>query len=211
MNADLSMVLSLRRVLESAESGMGMARSIVKELRGAQREGADSARMTLLGFPLAVSLRPLVEGKSEEVSMLASLIVSTPRSSAVLVGRSGGELANTLERWVKVKENGRLEQKVLRFRSLITSGVLGGVTAMVASLGPLVGNLSFAAPSAPGAAALVPAAATMTAVSSGMLGLFMSGRGLFLNVAVALLVFAAVSAVASPLTAIPSVGLWGVK
>ncbi len=211
MNTDLSMILSLRRVLESAESGMGMSQSIVKGLRETQREGEESARMLLLGLPLAVSLRPLTEGRSEEVAMLASLIVSASKSSTALVGRSGEDLADTLERWVKVKENSRLEQKGLRFRSLITSAVLGAVTAMVASLGPVVGNLSFTAPSVQGAGLLLPAAAAMSALSSGMLGLFMSGRRLFLNVAVALMVFAAVSAVASPLASVPAVGLWGVK
>ncbi len=211
MNPDLAMVYSLRRVLESAESGMGMSRSIVKELGGTAPSGRDSARMLLLGFPLEVSLRQLNEDESEEVAMLASLIVSAPRSRTVLVGRSGGELAATLERWVRLRENRRLEQKVMRFRSVITSGVLGAVTAMVATLGPLIGNLNFAAPSLQGTAGILPAAAGMTAISSGMLGLFMSGRKMFVNVAVALAVFAAVSTLASPLASIPSVTLWGVK
>ncbi len=211
MNPELSTVLALRRVLESAGSGMGMSQSIVKGLSSVSPKGKDVARLLLLGFPLAVALRPLTEGRSDEVAMLASLIVSTPRSSATLVGRSGEELADTLERWVKLKENRRMEQKVMRFRSVVTSGVLGAVTAMVASLGPLVGSLNFAAPVAQSASGLLPAAAGMTAISSAMLGLFMSGRGMFVNVGVALAVFAAVSTVASPLASVPSVTLWGVK
>jgi hypothetical protein len=152
-----------------------------------------------------------VENGSEEVGMLASLIVSTPRSSTALVGKSGEELAGTLERWVKLRENRRLEQRVLRFRSVITSGVLGAVTAMVAALGPIVGGLSFTGPAVQGASGVLPAAAVMTAVSSGMLGLFMSGRRMFVNLAIALVVFALVSLLASPLASIPAVTLWGVK
>jgi hypothetical protein len=211
MTQDLSTVLSLRRVLESAESGMGMTRSLVRELTAEGGPCVDVARMLLLGHTLAVALRPLVEDGSEEVAMLASLIVSTTGSSTTLVGRSGEELARTLERWLKVKESRRLEQRVLRFRSLITSGVLGAVTAMVATLGPLVGSLSFAGPAVQGAAGVLPAAAVMTALSSGMLGLFMSGRRMFVNVIVAMAAFAAVSAIASPLASVPLVPLWGVK
>lgn len=211
MNADLSAILSLRRVLESAGDGMGMARSLVKELGGLEPDGADSARMLLLGYPLSVSLRPLLDGRSEEVSMIASLIVSAPRSSTSLVGRSGQALAMTLERWVKARENGKLENRALRFRSLVTSGVLGAVTAMVASLGPVVGNLSFGSAPTVSPGTLLSAAAGMTAISSGMLGYFMSGKGFFANIAVSLAVFAVVSVAASPLAGIPSVGLWGVK
>ena len=211
MNPDLSMVLSLRRVLESAQKGMGMSQSLVKELGAVRPTGAYSARRLLLGFPLAVALQPLMESGSEEVGMLASLIVSTPRSSALLVGQSGEELARTLENWVKLKENRRLEQRVLSFRGVITSGVLGAVTAMVATLGPVVGSLSFTTTAAPGTSNFLPAAAAMTGVSSGMLGLFMSGRRMFVNVAVAMAVFAAVSLLASPLANVPSFTMWGVK
>lgn len=212
MNPDLSAILSLRKVLESAGDGMGLARSLVKEIGGVKPLGSDVARMILLGHPISVSLRPIVEYASQEVSMLASLIVSAPRSSTSLVGRSGEALSTTLERWVKARESGKLEDRALRFRSLVTSGVLGAVTAMLASLGPLVGNLNFNAGAPPvNAGTLTSAAGAMTAISSGMLGYFMSGRGLFVNIATSLVVFTIVSVVASPLAAIQSVGLWGVK
>jgi hypothetical protein len=212
MSRDLSMLLSLRRALGSAAQGMGMARSLVEELGPVCPEGSGVARMLLLGFPLQISLRALLENGSHEVAMLVSLVISAPKSSTSLVGRSGEALSLTLERWVKTKENGKLEQKVLRFRSLVTSGVMGAVTAMLASLGPLVGDLNFAAGVAPSTPeTLLPAAAVMTAISSAMLGLFMSGRGFFVNVAVSLGVFALVSAVAYPLANVSAVGLWGVK
>jgi hypothetical protein len=210
MNTDLAMVLSLRRVLESARDGKGMSRSIVDEL-GRASPNPEPARLLLLGYPLSASLRELTEHGSLEVAMLASLIVSTPKSSAALVGSSGEALATTLERWVKAKESAKLEQKVLRFRSMVTSGVLGAVTAMVASLGPLVGNLNFSALPAAGPQGLLPAAAGMTAVSSGMLGLFMSGRRFFVNMAFSLAVFGLVSVIASPLVSVPTLTLWGVK
>jgi hypothetical protein len=210
MNPELSMVLSLRRVLESAAAGKGMSRGLIEELGPAEGAGADVARMLLLGYPLGVSLKPL-ERSSEEAAMLASLMISTPRSSATLVGNSGKALADTLERWVKAKESRRLEQRVQRFRSLVTSAVLGAVTAMIATLGPVVGNLSFGTPSALSPRDLLVSAAGMAAVGSGMLGLYMSGRRFPANIVVALAAFAFVSGVASPLTNLPSIAFWGVK
>ena len=212
MNADFALILALKKVLESARSGMGMAQSVARELRAVGPLGRESARLILLGYPLDVALRPIVESGAEEISMLAALIVSAPRSSAVMIGKSGGILADILERWVKTKESGKLQQKVLRFRSLVTCGVLGAVTAMVSSLGPLVGSLNFnGTPPASGGAALMYAAVGYTGISSCMLGFFMSGRGFYLNAAVGLGVFAVVSALASPLTNVTTFSLWGVK
>jgi len=131
MNADFDTMLALKKVLESASYGMGMSQSVARELGTVRTIGSESARLVLLGYPLHEAMSPLVESGSEEVSMLASLIVSVPRSSSVMVGKSGGILADTLDRWVKTKESEKLQQKALRFRSLITCGVLGAVSAMV--------------------------------------------------------------------------------
>ena len=212
MNTELVRILALKKVLESASEGMGMAQAVARELRRAEPLGRESARLVLLGHSLAFALRPLVESGCEEVSMLASLIVSAPKSSSTMIGRSGGILAGTLERWVKAKESGKLQQKALRFRSLVTCGILGAVTAMVASVGPLVGSLDLTGTPPPtSSATLLYSASALAAISSGMLGLFMSGRSFYLNVAVTLGVFILVSAIASPLANVPTVSLWGVK
>jgi len=210
MKSDLPMIFSLKGVMESAAEGRGISQSVVRGLGRDPLVGREAARQVLLGFPLAVSLSPLLESKSEEVSMLGSLIVSAPRSSASLVGRSGGSLALILERWIKAREGAELEQKVLRFRSLVTSGVLGAVMAMMASLGPLVGSLGFAGPAA-GSGQLLYGAGGMAAVSSTLLGVFMSGRGFIANVLVSLGVFVLVAAAAAPLVSLPVATLWGVK
>jgi hypothetical protein len=212
VNSELARILALKKVLESASEGMGMAQSVAREFRRGEPLGRESARLVLLGYPLALALRPLIRSECEEVSMLASLIVSAPRSSTTLIGRSGGILAGILERWVKAKESGKLQQKALRFRSLVTCGVLGAVTAMVASLGPLVGSLDFTGTASPvSSALLLDTAAGLTGISSSMLGFFMSGRGFYLNVVVALGVFILVSALASPLANVSTISLWGVK
>ena len=212
MNSDLSMVRSLRKALESAGEGKGMARSVIEALGGASPEGSAAARMLLLGYPLHRSMKTLAESPSEEAALLSSLIIAAPKSSATLVGKSGETLAGTLERWVRARESRRLEHRVMRFRSLVTSGVLGGVTAMMASLGPLVGSLDFSGAAPPvDSTALLAGAAAMAAISSGVLGLYMSGRGFLVNVAVTLAVFLLVSTAAAPLAGFAPSIAWGVK
>jgi hypothetical protein len=211
MNQDVARILSLKRILESVAQGSGISRSAVQELRGTDRLGKEAARGLLLGYPVPLAMRPMMDHGAAEVAMLASLVAAAPGSSAPAVGRRGSAVARTLERWVKAKEARALEQKVMRFRSLVTSGVLGAVTGMVATLGPMVGSLGFGGGQGPGGGALVYGAAAMTAVSSGLLGAFMSGRGLYVNVALSLATFGLVCAVASPLATVTSVSLWGVK
>lgn len=199
-------------MLESVGEGRGVALSVVEELRSAPDPAPDAARKLLLGYPLRASLRLLSESGTDEVAMLASLVVAAPRSSAALVGEKGEELAATLERWVKARDNRRLEQKALKFRSVVTSGVLGAVTAMLASLGPLVGSLNLGGGAPPGdPSAFLAGAAVMAAIGSAMLGLFVSGKGFLLNVAVTMGAFAVVSAFAFPLANVSVATMWGVK
>ena len=213
MNQELAMVLSLKKVMGDVAGGMGTARSLVSELREVGAAGREAARMVLLGHPFAVSLDPLMRTGSEEVSMLAAMIGSARSSSSTLVGANGGAFAEVLERWVKLRENARLEMKVQRFRALVTSAVLGAVTSMLATLGPLVGNLgSLQGQSVPGGGGgvLQLAAAAMVAVSSGMLGFFMAGKRFYVNVGVALVVFLAVGTLVAPLADF-QISPWAVK
>lgn len=210
MTRDLPTILSMKRVLESAEKGMGISRAFVKEFAAAGHEGRNSARSLLLGFPLRSALGPLIVGGSEEISMMSSMIIGAPRSSVFRVGRSGGTLASILEGWIKARESSALEEKVMRFRGLIASAVLGAVTSMMASLGPVIGNLgTLLTPGSPapvGGGYLLAAAAGMAAISSGMLGLYLSGRGLLINVIVTLSVFAMVAVATAPLASLPVAG-----
>lgn len=212
MREDLSLLVSLKGVLESAAEGKGLAGSVVEKLGGAGGPATEAARLVLLGHPISVALRPLAEGGSEEVAMVAALIVSAPMSSAPRVGKSGKSLVSTLEGWIRARESRELEQKVLRFRGIVASGVLGAVSSMLASLGPLVGNLDLgAAGQQVNGGPLLYASAAMAAIGSGMLGVYMSGRGMVLNVALTLAVFALVAAAAAPLASVSASGLWGIK
>lgn len=143
--------------------------------------------------------------------MLATLAVSAPRSSTASVGKNGRALASTLGGWIRSRESRQLEQKVLRFRGLLASGVLGAVSSTLARLGPLVGTLGFGLGHPPDPTPLLYAAAAMSSLSSGMLGLYLSGRRFVANVMLTVLVFVIVAAASAPLVSIPAAGLWGVK
>lgn len=209
MNPELFLVRSLRRILESSAEGKGVARSVVEEFRRSPPPWSQAARMLLLGHPLRTSMAELLESRSAEAAMLASLIVASPTSSALLVGKRGESLAATLERWVKAKETRRLEEKVMRFRSVVTSAVLGAVTAMIASLGPLVGNLNFEGTAPPvHPMTLLAGSAALAAIGSGVLGSYFSGKGFPLNVAMTLGAFALVSVAVSPLGGLTPATLW---
>src|SRR5215467_3342564 len=196
MNETLALIYSLRKVLESIIGGKGVASSLATELRGV-RSGREVSKSILLGFPVDLSLRTIAERKDES-ALLASLVAMSSRSSVFYVGKKGEELSHILERWVKEKETRILTERVSRFRGLIISGVLGGVMAMLASVGPLLGSLALLNGQSP-PQSMVWTSATMTLVSSGTLGLFLSGRKLYLNVLASALTFSALTLLVGPL------------
>ena len=211
MNRHLGALLLLRRVLVEVGDGRGVAGALVAVFGRTTMGLSGVARATLLGYPPRESMRQLV-GWGEELGMLASLVVSGSRGDARLVGRKGERLSLTLESWIKAGEGRRMEQRVLRFRGLIVSGVLGAVLGMVCSVGPLVGGLSFTtAPPKVDPEYIEAAALAMVCLSSAMLGLYMSGRGFLIDVASALAVFVLVVVAVSPLTSVTPQSLWGIK
>lgn len=184
----------------------------MKVFRGAEGPGLEVARKVLLGHPPEEALRPMLSGESQEVAMLAGLAAAGSHGSARRVGARGERLSATLERWLRAKEARAMEQKVMQTRGYIMSAVMGAVTAMLASLGPLVSNLNFLSPPQAGQAAALPyGAAALCGISSAMLGLFMSERRFYVNVAITLGVFALTMSAVAPLANVPAVSLWGLK
>jgi hypothetical protein len=212
LNRDLSTLFLLRRVLEEIRGGRGLSGALVRVFHGAG-QGLDAvAKETLLGRPPGEAMRGLLEEGGSEVGILAALVVNGTKGNARVTGRKGEELSRTLERWIKTREGRLMELRVLRFRGIVVSSVLGAVLGMISSVGPLVGNLNLsltAPPPVPGY--LGAAAAAMACLSSAMLGLFMTGRGFVLNVALTLGAFVLVGAAASPLTSVTAQSLWGIK
>lgn len=212
MNSELRTLFSLRMTSTAMGEGSGLAGALVKTFRNEKGELRSIARKTLLGYPPGLSLAPLVSSNSAEIAMLSSLIATAAAGSTEAVGRKGEGLSLTLERWLKAREGRRLQQRVYGFRGLIVSAVLGGVTGMVSSLGPIVGGLSFSGPPVlVDPAAIQLFAGGMASLSSAMLGLFISGRGFLVNVGITIVIFGIVSSVVAPLAAVAVPIPWGIK
>ena len=210
MKDDLKMVQALRRVLEASTGGRGTSKSAIEELAGVTREGKEVARSLLLGLGLRWAMVPLEKAKAGEVRMLSSLLGEVGRSSAESLGRGAGELSATLEKWISLSESKKLETRVQEYRGLLASGILGAVSSMVASLGPMMGSLNFSAQlTPPDPTAIRVAAAIMSANGAAMLGLYLSGRRFVLNVVGCILAFLFVSALVSPLLGVQTSTLWG--
>lgn len=190
---------------------MGVSQALVRELGGAGPQGKEVGRRLLLGLPLRLALDPISRGEHAEASMLALLVLQSRNGSALLTAKKGATFSFLAEKWVKSRENQRLEGKVRRTRGLIASGVSGAVSGMIASIGPLLGSLSNLASAGPPVmvSLLLPAAA-MAVISSAMLGLYTSGKGFYVNAAVAAAVFLLVTLAVAPLADLPTLG-WGVK
>lgn len=211
MNKDLSLVLGFRRVLERAAAGMGMNQALARELRGTGEVADGVLRGLMLGFPLQVSLKPVMEGPSREGGMLASLMVASKNSSVTLAGKRGEGLSYLAEGWIKARESQRLEDRVRRARSLVASGVAGAVSAMIAAIGPLLGSLSISSGfSNSGPQSLAYVGAALALLSSGALGTYTSGRRFYANVMVTATVYLFVSLAVAPLADFPSTA-WAIK
>lgn len=212
MNNDLDTLLLLRRTLVALGRGQGLANSLVLTFAHSVDPTLSVAQLSLLGHPPNVALAGLTHDQSAEVSMLASLLANSTRGSTSLAGQRGEKLSLVLERWLKSREARRMETRVLRFRGLVMSAVLGAVMAIVSTLAPVLGSLSFGAPQPQvDPFALKYGALAMSAVSSAMLGFFVSGRGMAWNLLLSVAIFGLVSAATSPLSSLPAVSMWGIK
>ncbi len=212
MNRDLSVLLTMRKVLAEVGSGAGVAAAVVREFSGAQGSLREVARETLLGHPPQETMPSLLAGEGAELAILASLLAEGSKGDAEAAGSRGEWLSLDLEGWVKAREARAMEQKVMRFRGVIVSAVLGAVLGMVSTIAPAVGSFGF--PSSAGGVdigSLKAAAGVMGVLSSAMLGLFMSGRGLVANVLVTVVAFGLVSLAVQPLATIAVPQAWAIK
>ena len=190
---------------------MGVAEALVRSLPGSGAAGVDVARRILLGYPVSASLEPMLSG-SDEIASLALLLGAGEGSSAKSLGRSGERVSLLLEGWIKLRESRKLEARVQRFRSLIVSCVVGGVSAMIATLGPMLSSLySTTTALSGGAGFTLYAGAAMAATSSAMLAIYVSERRFYLNVALSLISFVAVWGFVSPLASFTISPLWLAK
>src|SRR5437016_1807111 len=113
-----------------ASRGRGLASSLVDTFRLTRDPSEkDVARLVLLGIPAKNALNRLLESEETGMKSLVTYVASESGLSARDAGRRAERLSVTFERWARLKERRRLEQRVLELRGHMVSAILGPVMA----------------------------------------------------------------------------------
>jgi hypothetical protein len=199
-SAELRRMDRLRQVMRLSARGKGMAASIVETFRdsGVRRE-TEAVRSILLGMSVDESARMLT-GSGDHSNELLAYLVEQAKVDALEASRRAERLAVLFERWVRAKQDRLVDRRIMETRSLMVSGIVGGVTAMVASLAPVLSSFQLTFnQQAPPPAFTQYLGILFVLPSSFFLGLFFSSRRAVLNVVVATAAFALTVYLFSPL------------
>jgi len=170
------------------------------------------ARLVLLGIPAKKALNRLLESEETGIRSLVTYVASESGLSARDSGRRAERLSITFERWARLKERRRLEQKVLELRGHMVSAILGPVMAFLSSLAPFVLSFQFlSGASAPSGGLLVYAAGAMSIASSAFLGSFFSTQRRYLDPLIAGISFALALQMTAPIANVPPPSLLAIK
>jgi hypothetical protein len=187
---DLSLMGRLRQVLRLSSQGKGVAASVVETFMESDRPGErDMVRKIALGHPVRESVRSLTPGKKSAETYTSDLmlfVVEQAKVDAAEASRRADRLTALFEHWIWMTRQRGIEQKVLETRSVMVSAILGGVTAMVACLAPVLSGFQLSLTEAQTAQA-VPAYSPYLGIlfvlpAASFLGIFFSRRRAYLNV-----------------------------
>ncbi|MGD0637588.1 MAG: hypothetical protein ABSA72_06075 [Nitrososphaerales archaeon] len=196
---DLGRMGKLRRVLRLSAQGKGIAASIVDSFRESTvREESEMVRQILLGSSVEQSVDTLVSRDDHSREILL-YVVSQAKVNAVEASRRADKLTSLFEHWVWMKQQRVIEQRIMETRSILVSGILGGVTAMISALAPVLSSfqLTLGAQPAPASTSYLGILFVLPAAS--FLGFFFSPRRAYVNVAVSVAAFVLVTYFFSPL------------
>jgi len=198
-SGELARMGKLRQVLRLASQGKGIAASIVETFRGSRAAGeSEMVRRILLGNPVDVAVKEVISG-SDRTREILLYVVNQAKVDAVEASKRADRLTTLFEHWVWMKQQRVVEQKIMETRSIMVSAILGGVTAMISALAPVLASFQLtlgtqpppATPSYLGALFVVPAAA--------FLGFFFSPRRAYINLVVATAAYGLVAYYFTPL------------
>jgi len=198
-SGELARMGKLRQVLRLASQGKGIAASIVETFRGSRAAGeSEMVRRILLGNPVDVAVKEVISG-SDRTREILLYVVNQAKVDAVEASKRADRLTTLFEHWVWMKQQRVVEQKIMETRSIMVSAILGGVTAMISALAPVLASFQLtlgtqpppATPSYLGALFVVPAAA--------FLGFFFSPRRAYINLVVAAAAYGLVAYYFTPL------------
>ncbi len=199
---ELSRMVKLRQVLRLSARGKGIAASIVETFRGSPvEEESEMVRRILLGNPVERAAADLISRNDHSRDVLL-YVVNQAKADAVEASRRADRLTSLFEHWVWMKQQRIVEQRIMETRSIMVSAILGGVTAMISSLAPVLSTfqLTFGSPTPPPSPSYLGILFVAPAALS--LGFFFSPRRAYLNLLVSVTAFGLVSYFFTPLVAI---------
>jgi hypothetical protein len=113
-------------------------------------------------------------------------VVEQARVDATEASRRADKLTTLFEHWIWMTRQRSMEQKIMETRSIMVSAILGGVTAMVSSLAPVLTTFQLSlgdSQATPTASAYSPYLGILFVVpAASFLGVFFSRRRAYLNV-----------------------------
>ena len=197
---DLSFMAKLRQVLRLTARGRGVAAAIVETFQGSRVDGErEMVRRILMGHPVGDAMERLgSEGKGPDAYTreLALFVVEQASVDAAEASRRAERLSTLFEHWIWMKRQRGTDQKILETRSIMVSGILGGVTAMVSCLAPVLANFQINLESPPSTAPATfysPYLGLLFVLpAASFLGFFFSRRRAYFNVTVAVAAYLAV-------------------
>jgi hypothetical protein len=195
-------MVKLRQVLRLAARGRGIAASIVETFRESPvHEENDMVRRILLGNPVERSAADLISRNDHSRDVLL-YVVNQAKADAVEASRRADRLTSLFEHWVWMKQQRIVEQRIMETRSIMVSAILGGVTAMISALAPVLSTFQLTLGSQPQTAAPSYLGVLFVAPAALFLGFFFSPRRAYLNLLVSVVAFGLVSYFFTPLVMI---------
>lgn len=196
---DIARMGKLRQVLRLCAQGKGIASAIVEafgsSLADAERE---MVRRILLGMPAEQATASLITARDASWEVLLYLVKQS-KVDAVEASRRADRLSSLFERWAWRRRQRLVEEHIMETRSIMVSAVLGGVTAMISAVAPVLASFQLTlgapppvpTPSYLGVLFVVPAAS--------FLGYFFSPRRAYVNLAVSVAAYALAAYFFAPL------------
>jgi len=198
---ELTRMGKLRQVLRLSAHGKGIAASIVETFGESKiEEEREMVRQILLGNPVEQSVANRLSRNDPSRDILL-YVVNQAKVDAVEASRRADKLTSLFEHWVWMKKQRIVEQKIMETRSIMVSTILGGVTAMIAALAPVLASfqltLTASPPPAPAASSYLGILFVIPAAS--FLGIFFSPKRAYLNVIVSTAAYLLVTYFFTPL------------
>jgi hypothetical protein len=184
-SAEMRRMNKLRQVMRLSARGKGMAASVVETFKDSEiDEERKTARRILLGRPLEDSVGAMTSGGGQSRDLLLYL-VDQAKMNAPEASRQADRLTAMFERWVRAKQERLVDQRIMQTRSVMVSAILGGVTAMLAALAPVLSTFQLTLTQQAAAPAGSQYLGLFLAVPSAFfLGMFFSPRRALLNSAI---------------------------